>query len=282
MLEVYLNLKRTAFLPLKIGGATSNLNKNGHSTSCFFGDLLNQGSNGRRSGSFSSDMLFQVVFYFKPFAIFLRFIYICGVFLWNSTLIISFLSTLGETSSTTAPLERHGAFRNRAAEKEIRKELKLLLVLDNPFIIKSPWLQVKTNKSLPQKRAPGDSIRDLDWLIPDGCHLYSCLKGQVNSPSQKGHVQRKVEILLVTVSCRKKTTIFFSLLEWSQTAATFLDEFQLSKTMDLPTRTNYRGNFHGVPPMPPLINHHHQSRRWHWEGDGPLNAEVSWMVWGHL
>jgi len=30
----------------------------------------------------------------------------------------------------------HGAFRNRAAEKEIRKELKLLLVLDNPFIIK--------------------------------------------------------------------------------------------------------------------------------------------------
>lgn len=30
----------------------------------------------------------------------------------------------------------HGFFRNRAAEKAIRKELKLLLVLDNPFIIK--------------------------------------------------------------------------------------------------------------------------------------------------
>ncbi|CAE7793251.1 CPK6 [Symbiodinium sp. CCMP2592] len=29
-----------------------------------------------------------------------------------------------------------GFFRNRAAEKEIRKELKLLLILDNPFIIK--------------------------------------------------------------------------------------------------------------------------------------------------
>lgn len=30
----------------------------------------------------------------------------------------------------------HGFFRNRAAEQAIRKELKLLLVLDNPFIIK--------------------------------------------------------------------------------------------------------------------------------------------------
>ena len=34
------------------------------------------------------------------------------------------------------PSLRHGFFRNRAAEKAIRKELKLLLVLDNPFIIK--------------------------------------------------------------------------------------------------------------------------------------------------
>ena len=33
-------------------------------------------------------------------------------------------------------LPRQGFFRNRAAEKEIRKELKLLLILDNPFIIK--------------------------------------------------------------------------------------------------------------------------------------------------
>ena len=113
----------------------------------FSGDLLNQGSNGRRSGSFSSVMhtssciLFQILCYFS----------VC----FQSVLllpIISYLAPFGKhhlnTSSLTsfflqrAPFERHGAFRNRAAEKEIRKELKLLLVLDNPFIIKLPWLQV--------------------------------------------------------------------------------------------------------------------------------------------
>ena len=39
---------------------------------------------------------------------------------------------------------RHGFFRNRAAEQEIRKELKLLLVLDNPFIIKLLRSKVNT------------------------------------------------------------------------------------------------------------------------------------------
>ena len=34
-------------------------------------------------------------------------------------------------------IPRHGFFRNRAAEQEIKNELKLLLILDNPFIIKS-------------------------------------------------------------------------------------------------------------------------------------------------
>ena len=44
---------------------------------------------------------------------------------------------------------RHGFFRNREAEQAIRKELKLLLVLDNPFIIKllcCKWVGQISNK----------------------------------------------------------------------------------------------------------------------------------------